>query len=43
MTPTGIANVEAQESTVIYDLLGRRDEKMEKGLYIVNGKKVLVK
>ena len=40
---TGVANVEVQESTVIYDLLGRRVEKMEKGLYIVNGKKVLVK
>lgn len=42
-TPTGIANVEVQESVVIYDLLGRRVEKMEKGLYIVNGRKVLVK
>lgn len=29
--------------TVIYDLQGRRVEKMTKGLYIVNGKKVLVK
>ena len=41
--PTAIDVVEVQESTVIYDLLGRRVEKMEKGLYIVNGKKVLVK
>ena len=32
-----------EEATVIYDLLGRRVEKMEKGFYIVNGKKVLVK
>ena len=31
------------EATVIYDLLGRRVEKMEKGIYIVNGRKVLVK
>jgi hypothetical protein len=29
--------------TVIYDLHGRRVEKMTKGLYIVNGRKVLVK
>ena len=28
---------------VIYDLLGRRVEKMEKGIYIVNGKKVVIK
>ena len=27
----------------IYDLMGRRVEKMEKGVYIVNGKKVIVK
>jgi hypothetical protein len=31
------------ESTFIYDLLGRRVEKMVKGVYIVNGKKVVVK
>ena len=31
------------EATVIYDLLGRRVEKMEKGIYIVNGKKVVIK
>ena len=30
-----------QQSTVIYDLAGRRVEKMEKGIYIVNGKKVI--
>lgn len=28
-------------STAIYDLTGRRVEKMEKGIYIVNGKKVV--
>ena len=33
---TGIEN-----SDVIYDLQGRRVEKMEKGVYIVNGKKVV--
>ena len=30
-------------SQLIYDLMGRRVEKMEKGIYIVNGRKVLVK
>ena len=30
-------------STAIYDLTGRRVEKVEKGIYIVNGKKILVK
>ena len=29
------------ESVVIYDLSGRRVEKMDKGIYIVNGKKVI--
>ena len=29
------------ENVVIYDLQGRRVEKMEKGIYIVNGKKVV--
>lgn len=29
------------QSTAIYDLMGRRVEKMEKGIYIVNGKKVV--
>lgn len=32
-----------QPSSVIYDLLGRRVEKMDKGIYIVNGRKVVVK
>lgn len=31
------------ENAVIYDLAGRRVEKMEKGIYIVNGRKVVVK
>ena len=33
----------SQQPAVIYDLMGRRVEKMEKGIYIVNGRKVLVK
>ena len=33
-----------QQTTVIYDLMGRKVETMEKGgMYIVNGKKVIVK
>ena len=40
---TGIENSELkiENSDVIYDLQGRRVEKMEKGVYIVNGKKVV--
>ena len=40
---TGIDNIETETETVIYDLSGRRVEKMEKGIYIVNGKKVFKK
>ena len=44
---TGIMETmaDAQQSADdnIYDLSGRRVEKMQKGIYIVNGKKVLVK
>ncbi|MDD6584912.1 MAG: hypothetical protein PUF07_07950, partial [Bacteroidales bacterium] len=43
--PTGIdtiGNQPAQEQTV-YDLSGRRVEHAGKGLYIVNGKKVMIK
>ena len=36
-----IAN--GQQPTAVYDLAGRRVEKMEKGIYIVNGKKIIVK
>ena len=32
-----------QESEFIYDLTGRRVETMDKGVYIVNGKKVVIK
>lgn len=40
---TGIENSELkiENSDVIYDLQGRRVEKMEKGVYIVGGKKVI--
>ena len=45
-TTTGVGHTEITESTemadAIYDLQGRRIEKPKKGLYIVNGKKVLV-
>ena len=39
---TAIGSVElTNDNVVIYDLSGRRVEKMEKGIYIVNGKKVI--
>ena len=39
---TGIDNAQlTNDDVVIYDLTGRRVEKMEKGIYIVNGKKVI--
>jgi len=39
---TGIETaVNGEQTVVIYDLAGRRVEKMEKGIYIVNGKKVI--
>ena len=43
--PTGVEGVEAESATlVIYDLQGRRlDNITASGIYIVNGKKVLVK
>ena len=42
---TGIESslLEAQGSQLIYDLQGRRVEKAVKGVYIVNGKKVVIK
>ncbi len=41
---TGIEGIEAENGTqVIFDLSGRRVQKAQKGLYIINGKKVLVK
>lgn len=43
--PTGISAVKAAmaEGTVVYDMQGRRVENPAKGLYIVNGKKVVLK
>lgn len=40
---TGIVNsaTTAQQTEVIYDLMGRRVKKIEKGIYVVNGKKVV--
>jgi hypothetical protein len=41
---TAIENVEAENaSNVIYDLAGRKVNAVERGIYIINGKKVLVK
>lgn len=43
-TETAIENIEGAEygaNAVIYDLSGRRVQKAQKGLYIVNGKKVV--
>ena len=44
-TTDGIATVEGatKEDAVIYNLAGPRVEKAVKGVYIINGKKVLVK
>lgn len=39
----GIVGVKSQMSNVIYDMQGRRVSKPTHGLYIINGKKVLVK
>jgi len=45
LTPTGITSVRGSKSTdnVYYDLSGRRVAQPTKGLFIVNGKKVVVK
>ena len=43
-TVDGIKAVETEaESKVIYNLAGQRVSKMQKGIYVVNGKKMLVK
>ncbi|MCI7748386.1 MAG: chitobiase/beta-hexosaminidase C-terminal domain-containing protein [Paraprevotella sp.] len=43
-TPTAIEGVEAKNNTdVIYNLSGQRVQKAQRGLYIVNGKKLMVK
>ena len=44
MLTTGISNVKTDKSaTIVYDLQGRRVAQPAKGLYIVNGKKVVLK
>ena len=43
IVPNGIENVDADAELIIYDIHGRRVTEMTKGLYIVNGKKVIVK
>ena len=42
-TTTGVESVESNNNApqVIYDLAGRRVSKAEKGIYIINGKKVI--
>ncbi|MBQ1178258.1 MAG: RICIN domain-containing protein, partial [Bacteroidaceae bacterium] len=40
---TGINNINVNVEAVIYDIHGRRVSTMEKGIYIVNGRKVIVK
>ena len=44
-TPTGIETVKKDDNapTMIYDLSGRRVSKPVKGIYIVNGKKMMIK
>ena len=41
--PDGIHNINADADAVICDLHGRRVQKMTKGIYIVNGRKVVIK
>lgn len=45
LVPTGINTIAAdnQQNGTVYDLMGRRVENMQKGLYIVNGRKVVIK
>ncbi len=38
---TGISNVNVNENGAIYNLAGQRLNKMQKGINIINGKKVL--
>lgn len=42
-TATGISTIQEAQKVVVYDLQGRRVQKAKKGLFIINGKKVLVK
>ena len=42
---SGVADIMAddEQPEIIYDLLGRRVEKVTKGIYVVGGKKVVIK
>ena len=41
---SGIKDIQLEQKTnAIYDLMGRKVSKMDKGIYIVNGKKYIVK
>ncbi|MBO7559520.1 MAG: hypothetical protein J6T52_13650 [Bacteroidaceae bacterium] len=43
VVPTGISGIDADEkANTIFDLSGRRVQKVQKGVYIVNGKKVIL-
>ena len=41
--PDGIDNISVGTDAVIYDIHGRRVTEMTKGVYIINGKKVIKK
>ena len=43
--PTSVEDIEVQrgDNEIIYDLLGRRVTNLTKGIYIVNGRKVVIK
>ena len=43
VAPTAISGVSVNKSNVYYDLSGRAVENPANGIYIVNGKKILVK
>ena len=43
VSATGIEVIESESNAVIYDLNGRKVNNAAKGIYIVNGKKVLIK
>jgi len=43
VTPTVINSVEQNNAQVVYNLAGQRMTRAEKGLYVVGGKKVIVK
>ena len=41
---TGIGNIEeATQEDIIYDLVGRRVDNPTRGIYIINGKKTIIK